>query len=83
MDIRMIPKLAMHNKINLKQAKDCVCYYCFKNFDFENIKEWVDNNDTAICPFCSVDAVIPVYEKKDKEIMFLSKVHKYWFGDNK
>ena len=83
MDIRMAPKLAINNKTNLKLANECACYYCLKSFNYENVKEWVDNNDTAICPFCSVDAVVPIYEEKDGDIEFLSKIRKYWFGNDR
>lgn len=81
MDIKIAPKLAMHNKAKLEKVSECVCYYCYKVFSPSEIKEWVDKSlDTAICPHCSVDAVLPVYEEGEKDIVFLTKVHEYWFG---
>jgi hypothetical protein len=41
--------------------------------------EWTDKKDTAICPHCGIDAVIPVRSEDDKDLENLSKIHKYWF----
>jgi hypothetical protein len=79
MDIRIAPKLAMHNKALLEKVSECACYYCCKVFQPSEIKEWVDKNDTALCPHCGVDAVLPVYEESEKDLCFLTKVNKYWF----
>ena len=40
-----------------------VCYYCFAEFPPSSITEWCDEDEdgvgqTAICPFCPVDAVV-------------------------
>lgn len=76
-DIRMAPKFAMHNKASLELTKQCCCYYCFKRFDVKEIKEYTDwEKDTAICPYCSIDAVLPIYSEED--VMNLEKIHNYW-----
>ncbi|MCB0696502.1 MAG: hypothetical protein KDC07_04010 [Chitinophagaceae bacterium] len=44
------------------------------------IKEWTDNNNTAICPYCDIDAVLP--DNKNFPITdpdFLAKMQEYWF----
>jgi hypothetical protein len=80
MDIRMAPKLAIHNKINLSMVSECVCYYCFKVFKPSEIVEYVDKEkDTALCPHCSVDAVLPIYEESEKDESMLKQIHNYWF----
>ena len=79
MDIRVAPKLAMHNKVLLEKVSECACYYCCKVFKPSDIKEWVDKSDTALCPHCAVDAVLPVYEESEKDLSFLIKLNKYWF----
>jgi hypothetical protein len=79
-NINMAPKFAIHNKNTLEMVKECSCYYCFKVFSPSEIKEWVDKEqDTAICPYCGIDAVIPVYLPEDKDLMNLKKINEYWF----
>jgi hypothetical protein len=79
MDIRHTAKFAMHNKAQLIVAENCGCFHCLSVFDPKEIKEWTDNNDTAICPYCSVDAVLAESNdiRIDKEM--LAKLNAYWF----
>ena len=80
MDIRIAPKMAIHNKEKLQKVSECACYFCYKVFSPSEITEWIDKEyDTAVCPHCSVDAVLPIYEEGEKDIAFLTKVHEYWF----
>ena len=37
----------------------CGCFYCCKFFEPRQITRWVDMGQTALCPHCSVDAVLP------------------------
>lgn len=79
MDFRIAPKLAIHNRKQLGMVTECACYHCCKIYCPVEIKEWVDSDDTAVCPHCGVDAVLPIYEEKEKEMEFLTKLNKYWF----
>jgi len=76
-DPRYAPKMAMHNRNTLKDK--CGCYHCAKIFTIQDITEWTDNNDTALCPFCNVDSVIS--EEKDFTLNedLLKKLNQYWF----
>ena len=40
---------------------------------------FIDNEDTALCPYCGVDAIIPdsIDEKIDEEL--IEDMNKYWF----
>ena len=80
MNFKMVPKFAMHNRELISNVSECSCYYCLKTFGSSEIKEWTDkNDDTALCPYCSVDAVIPVYSEEEKNPETLLNIHKYWF----
>jgi hypothetical protein len=46
------------NKEELERGIKCTCFYCSKEFNFSEIKEWTDNSKTAICPHCGIDSVI-------------------------
>lgn len=75
MNINTAAKFAMHNKDELKLAQTCGCYYCLAIFDPKEIKEWTDDGDTALCPYCQVDAVLAGECDREK----LQQMHKYWF----
>ena len=57
----------------------CVCFYCLDIFDYKNIQDWCDDGNTALCPNCSIDAIISL--KSDDLITqeFLKAMQKYWF----
>ena len=42
----------------LSKAEQCGCYYCLKTFVFDEIEEFIDGKETAVCPRCGVDSVI-------------------------
>ena len=60
-EIEKIYSYVCENKQLLKRYQNCICLYCGKTFHYQSITQWVqDKNDkTAVCPFCSVDAVVP------------------------
>lgn len=60
-------------------ASSCGCFHCLNIFNSSEIKEWTDDNDTAICPYCQTDAVLSETDGIiiDKEL--LEKAKKYWF----
>ena len=55
----LLHKQSMRNKLLLQEFQNCSCFHCLSLFLFEDINEWVDEGQTAICPKCPVDAVIP------------------------
>lgn len=86
----MAPRIAIHNKVQLSLTNECACYSCVKVFFVSEIKEWTDNWDyrqktestknehTAVCPYCGVDAVLPINLEEDKDLINLQKIHDYW-----
>lgn len=70
------------NREQLSKVKRCGCFYCLKIFEPKEIDEWVDDNQTALCPYCGIDSVI--YDNKvypvTKEL--LEEMKSFWF-DNK
>lgn len=79
LDIRHAAKFAMHNKKELEKSAMCGCFHCLALFDPKEIKEWTDDGNTAVCPFCFIDAILPessdIYLDKD----VLHRLNTYWF----
>jgi hypothetical protein len=70
----------------LEAATKCGCYYCLKIYSPSKITEWCDSDQTAICPECGIDAVIP-FDPENYDIDPMSefkeeliKFHKGSFG---
>lgn len=68
------------HRAEIESSAVCGCFYCLSIFPPSAIKEWIDDNATALCPGCPVDSVIgdasgfPVSDPK-----FLTAMHGLWF----
>ena len=71
-------KKSRRNRSSLSKSMVCGCFYCFNEFPFEQIIEWVDDDKTALCPYCGIDAVLGFSaQPADQEL--LRKMHHRWF----
>lgn len=66
---------SLHREIILG-GDDCSCFYCESVYSPQEIVRWCDEGQTAICPKCGIDSVLPgeVVPK------LLNEMHKYCFG---
>ncbi|MDE6538636.1 MAG: cytoplasmic protein [Ruminococcus sp.] len=60
-DVYEAHSYCIHNRSHIEKSYNCGCFYCTKIFSPYEINFWIDNNDTAICPFCCIDSVIGDY----------------------
>jgi hypothetical protein len=72
------------NKRYLDHAETCGCFYCLKIFSPTEITFWLSEfgGQTAICPYCSIDSVLPDMESVKISEDFLAAMHTYWFSVN-
>ena len=49
---------SFHNKKDLDKTTVASCYYCCRILLCSQIVSYIDNGDTALCPYCGVDSVI-------------------------
>lgn len=58
-DLAAIADVAFGNR----QALDCFeqagCYGCLEVFKPSEIRSWTDDGQTALCPRCGIDSVVP------------------------
>lgn len=70
---------SIHNRRMIMKSDKCGCFYCMKIFSPEKIEEWVDDDDTAICPFCDIDSVIGDASGLPISTDFLKNMHRVYF----
>jgi hypothetical protein len=63
-------KDSIKNRKDLEYVGEGYCYYCLSHVKLHEIVEWTDSGDTAICPVCLVDSILPgnVSERKLREL---------------
>ncbi len=92
-DVLLAHKHSSKHREEVLASRVCGCFHCLKTFAPARIKEWVDwpagtpadqrfdRGTTALCPYCSIDAVVgdksglPV----GKELLVRMKWH--WFHE--
>lgn len=74
----ILHKKSWRNRELLRNAKVCICFYCFKQFSFSGITKWTDENETALCPSCAIDAVLG-FEIEPVDQTILLQMHERWF----
>ena len=72
-------KHCTYHREALRNANRCGCFYCKSIYDPKEIKVWIDGKQTALCPRCGIDAVIPENEEYPLTTAFLQKMNEYWF----
>lgn len=77
-------KKSYKNVSRLKANNDVACYYCLKVYNFSKIKDFCDRGETAICPYCGVDAVVEYsIEHHERDLANLKYVNERAFKRNK
>ncbi len=75
MKIEDAPKLSFRNKKKIESGTLCGCYFCLTNFEGHEITDWGDAGETALCPRCDMDSVLPSVT----DIQVLLDACKHWF----
>jgi len=76
-------EVSFGNRQLVEASENCGCFYCCEIFKPQDIKEWVkegDGRETALCPRCGIDSVLPSQAGFLVEKEFLQEMEKYWFG---
>jgi hypothetical protein len=70
--------LSSRHRKQLTHVGRAGCFYCLALFDTAEITDWIDDGQTALCPRCGIDAVLPATEDVTPE--FLKQMQEYWFA---
>jgi hypothetical protein len=57
-DLESLYKHSSHHREEIARSRQCGCFSCTRLFPAEEITDYVDGGQTALCPYCGTDAVI-------------------------
>ncbi|HLO12895.1 MAG TPA: cytoplasmic protein [Pseudoneobacillus sp.] len=78
-DLQKAHQYSRKNRIGLERNNVCGCFHCLRIFNPNEIDEWLDDNDTAECPYCGIDSVIGESSGFPITQPFLKEMQKMWF----
>jgi hypothetical protein len=65
-----------HHRDVIEVVDVVTCFYCGHIGHPQDITEWVDGGQTALCPKCGIDSVLPGTYPSE----FIVRMTAYWFG---
>lgn len=79
MDVDDASKYSIHNIKQLEESEIAGCYFCCQIFKPSEVEEFVDEDDTVICPKCGIDSVLGDKSGYEINIETLKKLKERWF----
>ena len=74
-------QFSISNKQSILSSKKCGCFFCKNIFESDLVSEsYINdkNGETAICPFCGVDSLLPD-SRVELSLELLEEMHSEWF----
>lgn len=78
-ELKRIHKLCDNHRTAIEKSNLCGCFYCRRTFKPSEIYEWIDSEDTALCPKCGIDSVLVLDDTIDNTAMLVD-MSMYWFN---
>ncbi len=72
-------EFAADHRAALTESVMAACYYCQTVFPASLISEFTDGQQTALCPYCGTDAVLPSAAGYDFTAAGLQALNEFWF----
>lgn len=79
-DIFKAHRFSSRHRKTLEQDSTCGCFHCLTIYNPKEITAWVDDETTALCPYCGIDAVIGENSGYPITKAFLTKMNQVWFS---
>ena len=70
---------ATTNKEELKRSQMAGCYYCCRVFRASEVVDFLAEENTAVCPKCGIDSVLPDTAGYPLTTEVLQELHRHWF----
>lgn len=78
-ELQALNQAASQHRALLTASKICGCFWCLSVFGHSEIRQWIQQNNTALCPRCDTEAVIGDVSCPGLNRKTLEAMHKRWF----
>ena len=82
--LEALHRLSSRNRDTVQGTRACGCFHCLRTFDAAAVVDWTREGDgqeeTALCPFCGSDSVMPAREGAPIDPGVLKAMQVYWYG---
>lgn len=78
--LKKIHGFSMRHRDKICESTVCGCFHCLNIFPPSEIVEWTDQQNTALCPHCGVDGVLPESDQCEISEGLLSAMRNHWIA---
>ena len=68
-----------HNQTEIRESQMCGCFWCCAVFDSDDVIDFLESEETALCPSCGIDSVIGDASGYTITEELMQAMNKYWF----
>jgi len=68
-----------NNEELIEKSGYCYCFHCQKKISSFEITRFLGEENTALCPYCGIDAIIPENIDDDINSEIIDDMNNYWF----
>lgn len=80
-DVVQAHKHSIRHREEIQESSLCGCFFCLETFPPQEIVDWIDDGECALCPKCGIDSVIGDRSGFPIEKTFLEAMRSHWFGN--
>lgn len=77
--LKQVHDHSFKNRAEIARSLICYCIHCEEASASGQVKEWVDDGETALCPKCGVDALIGNAAGYEMTEPLLKEMHDFYF----
>ena len=77
--LKKLHAYSSHNRALVEGARQCHCFYCRATVDASEVVDYTDNGQTAICPKCGIDSILPDSIEDTLNADTIAEMNEYWF----
>ena len=77
--LKKLHTYSTHNRSNIAAANKCYCFHCKAVMKSREILRFADDGQTAICPKCGIDSILPDSIDEPLDTKIIAEMHEYWF----
>jgi len=78
--LKLAHRRSIRHRAEIEASRSCGCFSCERIFSPDRIVDWIDKDQTALCPSCGIDSVIGKASGLPITASFLREVRAVWFG---
>lgn len=84
-DLPALHRLSFCNRELLSKEHECACFFCLARMRVDEIAVWYEERDgkeTAVCPKCDTDSIVPSSVFDDDLLKRMQKKYFQWSSES-